>query len=248
MNENANPTNQATAHAGQASASENQLTTSTANAPASARRQVVNSTNAASLDSLDQQTRASLEALDRRIAVLRERLQSPGFLANKGLGNEVGFYLFCYDPALELRVRALVAKLVDESRTGVLPCNITEYNLYDTFLGLCEQARILDKIPAMEQRRGLAKLETQLKRAIKVEDFARTMAGERRPSDVAFVTGVGEVYPVMRLHGLFETLQQQGTFQNIPVVAFYPGKYTGQSLSLFGRLSDGNYYRAFDLI
>lgn len=198
--------------------------------------------------SSDRTTQRAIENFDARSAVLRERLQNPDFLANKGLGNEVGFYLFCYDPALELRVRAFVAKLAHDAQTGALPCRIQEHNLYDTFLQLCEQARILDKIPAMEQRRGLERLESQLKRAIGVDDFAQAMAGEHQPGDVAFITGVGEVYPVLRLHGLFETLQQRGTFANIPVVAFYPGKYTGQSLSLFGKLPDGNYYRAFDLI
>ena len=197
---------------------------------------------------LDRATQRAIEDFDARCTVLRERLQNPGFLANKGLGNEVGFYLFCYDPALELRARAFVAKLARESQTGALPCRICEFNLYDTFLGICEQTRILDRIPAMEQRRGLERLESQLKRAVGVEDFAQAMAGVRQPGDVAFITGVGEVYPVLRLHGLFETLQQRGTFANIPVVAFYPGKYTGQSLSLFGKLQDGNYYRAFDLI
>ena len=71
---------------------------------------------------------------------------------------------------------------------------------------------------------------------------------DHQPGDVVFITGVGEIYPVMRLHGLFETLQQSGTFHDVPVVAFYPGHYTGQSLSLFSKLDDGNYYRAFDLI
>lgn len=197
---------------------------------------------------LGQGAQHGIEDFDARCAVLRERLQNPGFLSNKGLGNEVGFYLFCYDPALELRVRAFVAKLVREAQAGALPCCIQEFNLYDTFLALCKKARIFDKIPAMEQRRGLERLEGQLKRAISVEDYVSAMAGEYGPGDVAFITGVGEVYPVQRLHGLFETLQQHGTFQNIPVVAFYPGKYTGQSLSLFGKLQDGNYYRAFDLI
>lgn len=189
-----------------------------------------------------------IEDFDARCVVLRDRLQNSDFLANKGLGNEVGFYLFCYDPAFELRVRAFTAKLVREAQSGVLPCRIVEHNLYDTFLGLCEAARILDKIPAMERRRGLERLEGQLKRAIGVEDYVSAMAGDYAPGDVVFLTGVGEVYPMQRLHGLFEALQQNGTFQNIPVVAFYPGKYTGQALSLFGKLSDGNYYRAFDLI
>ena len=196
----------------------------------------------------DRAAQRAIEDFDARCAVLRERLQNPDFLANKGLGNEVGFYLFCYDPAFELRVRAFTAKLQRDAQTGALPCRIQEHNLYDAFLQLCEQARILDKISAMEQRRGLERLESQLKRAIGVEDFARVMVGEHQLGDVAFITGVGEVYPLLRLHGLFETLQQHGTFANIPVVAFYPGKYTGQSLSLFEKLQDGNYYRAFDLI
>ena len=51
--------------------------------------------------SLLQQAR---EDLARREAVLRERLADPDFLANRGLGNEVGIYLFCYDPALEVRL------------------------------------------------------------------------------------------------------------------------------------------------
>ena len=224
----------------------------------------------------------SLADFDHRCEVLRERLGNEGFLANKGLGNEVGFYLFCYDPALELHVRAFAGKLTTDADTGVLGCNVLEYNLYDVFLALCERSRILNKIPAMEERRGLERLETQLKRAIGVDDFADAIAeaaaqgrsiatvygqpsgdggsaaNETQPvasstaasgaPSVVLLTGVGEVYPVLRLHGLFETLQQRGCFQNIPVVAFYPGVYTGQSLSLFNSLKDGNYYRAFDLL
>ncbi len=227
----------------------------------------------------------NLADFDHRCEVLRERLSNAGFLANKGLGNEVGFYLFCYDPALELHTRAFTKKLASEAAQGVLGCNILEYNLYDVFLMLCERSRILDRIPAMEERRGLERLEMQLKRAIGVDDFANAIAeasaaglsivtggmeapegatpvaatnanglatpnntATTRQSSVVFLTGVGEVYPVLRLHGLFETLQQRGCFQDIPVVAFYPGKYTGQSLSLFGSLADGNYYRAFDLL
>lgn len=88
-----------------------------------------------------------------------------------------------------------------------------------------------------------------LQRSASVDLFAQEMAyDDHCAGDVVFITGVGEIYPVLRLHGLFETLQQQGVFSDVPVVAFYPGRYTGQSLSLFSKLPDGNYYRAFDLI
>ena len=36
--------------------------------------------------------------------------------------------------------------------------------------------------------------------------------------------------------------------EGVPVIVAYPGRFDGQTLSLFGRLTDGNYYRAFDLI
>lgn len=34
-----------------------------------------------------------------RLDKILEKLQAPAFLANKGLGNEIGFYIFDYDPS-----------------------------------------------------------------------------------------------------------------------------------------------------
>ena len=39
-----------------------------------------------------------------RLNKILEKIQSPAFLANKGLGNEIGFYIFDYDPRDELLV------------------------------------------------------------------------------------------------------------------------------------------------
>jgi len=50
----------------------------------------------------------------------------------------------------------------------------------------------------------------------------------------------------MRSHNILNNLQH--VFDDVPVVMFYPGEYTGQSLTLFGRFFDDNYYRAFNLI
>jgi hypothetical protein len=33
-----------------------------------------------------------------------------------------------------------------------------------------------------------------------------------------------------------------------PLVMFYPGRYDGQSLRLFGKLKNNHYYRAFKLV
>ena len=69
--------------------------------------------------------KSAREEFDHRARVLRDRLSDADFLANRGLGNEVGIYLFCYDPALELEARDLVARLVRESENGSLPFLLT---------------------------------------------------------------------------------------------------------------------------
>ncbi len=44
---------------------------------------------------------------------------------------------------------------------------------------------------------------------------------------------------------LFELVMEM--LKDRPTVMFFPGIYDGTSLSLFGKLKDDNYYRAFNL-
>ena len=54
------------------------------------------------------------------------------------------------------------------------------------------------------------------------------------------------MFPFVRAHSILENSQH--VFADIPMVMLYPGTYDKSSLTLFGKLSDSNYYRAFDLI
>ena len=63
---------------------------------------------------------------------------------------------------------------------------------------------------------------------------------------VVFLTGVGKAFPFVRSHNILNNLHQ--VLDRVPVILFYPGRWNGQSLSLFGTIQDGNYYRAFPLI
>lgn len=183
---------------------------------------------------------------------LHERLRDQDFLANKGLGNEVGIFTFCYDPTLELEARDFFRHIVQDSEAGKFVANgviarIHERNLYDLLLQICEGKRILDRLPAQEERRGQSAMLQQLQRIATPEAFVAAMDWTpHQYGDVLLITGVGEVYPFMRVHNILNNMQS--TFRDVPVVVAYPGVYDGRSLSLFSKLADGHYYRAFDLI
>lgn len=195
--------------------------------------------------SFDKREKARAE-FERRCGVLRERLANPDFLNNRGLGNEVGFFVFCYDPALELEARAFLAQLQTESEADKLPCRVVARNLYDVLLSICEKKRIAAAIPKQEARHGSARQLKQLTKVATPEAFAAEIDYQpHRPGDVLLITGAGEVYPFLRIHSLLDNMQH--LFGDVPVVVAYPGSFDGQAFSLFGRLKDGNYYRAFPI-
>ena len=183
---------------------------------------------------------------DHRCDVLRERLCQQDFLENKGLGNEIVFFTFCYDASLELQMRAFVADLAADSAKGTLPCNLVVRNLYDIFLEILEKKRILAAIPKQEAKRGSDHQLKQLGKIATPEAFAEALDYEpHQAGDVLLLVGVGEIYPFLRVHTLLDNMHV--AFSDVPVVVMYPGRFNGQSFSLFDRIDDGNYYRAFDI-
>lgn len=187
---------------------------------------------------------SALSEFEKRCGAFKVRLQSEDFLHNRGLGNEVGIYTFCYDPRLKTEARRFLDRLEGDPS---LPCRIREVNLYDILIDICADKRILKAVSKMEEKRGREHLRKRLSSVASAEAFAKRMSAEKNvEGDVLVITGVGEVYPFMRVHNVLDNIQH--LFENTPVVVMYPGRFDGQTLSLFGKLTDGNYYRAFDLI
>ena len=172
------------------------------------------------------------------------RLSEETFLTNKGLSNEVGIHVFCYDPKDELSVRAYFETL--KNKTDV-PYRLIECDLYKIFLQICEEKHILKSIPTMEERKGKEYLSEQLQKVATPEAFVEKMKYEpHQKGDVLLITGVGKVYPFMRSHKILDNIQH--IFSDIPVLMLYPGTFDGSDLGLFGKFLDGHYYRAFNLL
>ncbi|MFR8957024.1 MAG: DUF1788 domain-containing protein [Collinsella intestinalis] len=211
---------------------------------------------------MEQQGKSPAQAF----AELRARLQDPEFLAGHGLGNEVPFFILPYAAALEDEVREQVEALVRDFAPTVqdgapVPqdsptagdTRVIHFDLWDVFLQICQERRILEKIPALEERRGTDGLLRRMEKIATPEAFLKVMSeryeelgGQMPGRDVVLISGVGKVYPLVRAHNILENAQP--VFTEVPMVMLYPGVYDGQQLHLFGKISDGNYYRAFSLL
>lgn len=182
--------------------------------------------------------------LNERLDHLRTVIQTPEFLHGEGLSNEVNIRIFCYDPKEEMTVRHFVSQLTADQS---LHCRLVERNLYRIFLSICDEKRITAGAASMEEKKGREYLRSQIQRFANNKTFvAKMQYAPHETGDVLLVTGVGEVYPFMRVHALLEALQPE--FSDIPIVVMYPGEYTGHYVRLFGEFEPNAYYRAFNLI
>ena len=178
-----------------------------------------------------------MSKLNERLDALRKLVQSQDFLNGKGLSNEVNIRIFCYHPKDEMAVRHFTGKLTEGVGTG---CRIIEYNLYQVFLAICEDKRIADKIPDLENKKGHTFVLGHLA-------FIEKMKAEsHNVGDVILITGVGEAFPFIRIHALLDAMQPH--FSDVPILVMYPGTFDGRYVRLFDKLTPNPYYRAFNVV
>lgn len=182
--------------------------------------------------------------IKERLDKVRALIQEPDFLEGKGLSNEVNIRIFCYESEDEMVVRHFIDQIATDQG---LSCHLKICNLYKTFLSICDDMDITDAIPEMEEADGSIFLLEQLHSAIGEGEFIEKIQYEPHESgDVLMLTGVGEVFPFMRIHALLEALQPH--FSDVPILVMYPGEFDGRHVKLFNRLQPNDYYRAFSVI
>ena len=181
--------------------------------------------------------------ITERLDNLKKTIQEDDFLQGKGLSNEVNIRMFCYNVKEEMAVRYFTEHLSNDDLT----CNVQIVDLYETFLSICEDKRILDRIPQLEQRKGKDFLERQFEKTCNSEVFAKKIVDIFVDSnDLLLITGVAKVFPFMRVHALLNALQEN--FNKKPIVVLYPGTFDGHYVKLFNKLKSNEYYRAFNMI
>ena len=179
--------------------------------------------------------------ITERLDHLKMTIQEEDFLKGRGLSNEVNIRMFCYDIKDEMVIRNFTERLKNEQ----LKCNVQIVDLYETFLSICEDKRILNRIPQLEQKRGKEFLEKQFERTCDAKVFAKKIV-DQFDADLLMITGVGKAFPFIRVHSLLNAIQED--LNDKPVVVLYPGTFDGHYVKLFNQLKPNEYYRAFNMI
>jgi hypothetical protein len=194
-------------------------------------------------------TEADLTAQEGHLLAV---LSGKRFLQMEGLGNEVPFFIYPYDPEDALKVakaKKRIKNKLSEDGIGVL-----EVNLYDLSVEILKERgvweRVLEGEPDQDKDDFREMLQGMLDPQLHIAPAIRPRI-EDGDFDIVFLTGIGEVFPYIRSHNVLNNLQSVVTTK--PMLTFFPGRYEqsgtlGSSLVLFGRLNDDQYYRAKNIL
>ena len=191
-----------------------------------------------------------MNTLEERLDKAEAMIKKPSFRKNKGLGNEVGYYIFDYPPEQELLVRERVEYIRKKNEQSDDEYRIVVFDLYEIIIEILKEKGYLEKCYEFEKKRGFDRITKDVGNMLRItakDSLIVNYIRERTPEKaIVFLVGIGKCYPILRSHTVLNNLHQ--VIDNVPVVMFYPGKYDGQELILFGEIKDDNYYRAFKLV
>ena len=191
-------------------------------------------------------------SLDERLNQIEAKISEKSFRENKGLGNEVGYYIFDYNPREEINVRNHIQYLKDRINNGNKDFKIMEFDLFHLMIEVLEEEGYLDAFFDLAKENGFFEMADNLVETLGLDEtnelnliISKILENDLTDS-VVFLTGVGKCHPIIASHNILNNLHQ--VLDTVPVVLFYPGEYSGQDLKLFGTMDSHNYYRAFRLV
>lgn len=188
-------------------------------------------------------------SFEDRLNRILPRITSDEFLQSKGLGNEIGFWIFDYPPERELDMRAFLTEVIRPALARHSPAiDAREVNLFQLVIDLLNERGLLDKVLQMQAEKGNDAVQAPLRSLLKEDKLAQRIAQTvpLEQLDLLMLTGVGAAYPMLRTNTLLSALHP--VMKNTPLLMLYPGRYDGYSLRLFSQLADDHYYRAFRLV
>lgn len=181
-----------------------------------------------------------------RLKELKDKLCDENFLKNRGLGNEVPFYVFDYEPSNEYKVRSYIKKEILKRYDSDSDIKVIEIDIYELMIESLKNDGILEKVIESEERSGSETLFKNLKNSFSTSVAIKYITKKAEGSEIVLLTGVGKSFPICTFDTLLSNLQTVLDTQKL--IAFFPGKYTKMELVLFEKEKlKANYYRAFKI-
>ena len=189
-------------------------------------------------------------SLEERLDSVQRLIKEDSFRQNKGLGNEVGYYVFDYPPEKELMVRERIDYMKRKNSKSTEGFDLVVFDLYDMIIDILEAEGFMEQCYRFEKKKGFERITKAVGKLLKIHEednlLVKVIEENTPVNSVVFLIGIGKCYPILRSHKILNNFHQ--IFDRVPVVLFYPGKYDGQELILFSKIKDGNWYRAFQIV
>ena len=172
------------------------------------------------------------------------KLISPEF--GKNLGGELPLFIQPVPSERQSDVESQIKRLSTRlQKKGITSVSI---NLYDLCMDILREADVLDAILEQEQEIEREDIISTLDSVLDIKSIIipriKDAIVEAHPQ-YAFISGVGNVYPFVRSHGILNNIDELTDECNL--ILFFPGEYNNLQLKLFGKISDENYYRGHNL-
>ncbi len=188
------------------------------------------------------------QQLQERLNKIPEKILGEDFLKARGLGGDLNFWIFDYDPAEELQVREYLSFFMDFIGRKHTNLKVAHINLLQVLRDYLDERKFTDKAAQLQIKSGDEALLKALSGPLHMDKFAPYMMQHANVTaqEILIISGIGSVWPVMRAHALLN--QMHAVMGDKPLVLFYPGVYSGQTLTLFNKVPSNAYYRAFRLV
>ena len=187
-----------------------------------------------------------MEDINSKFKHIFKIASSDSFIQKKSLGGEIPFFISAYDATNELEIqkaiKGLKKKLQNNGR------KVLDLNLYDIIIDIYQEKAMLNMMFNVEKKKSKDKFLRALQSSLNIHEVLMPKISQlinEAKADINFITGIGLVYPYIRSHTILNNLQNIA--KDAPTIIFFPGKYDGNSLNLFGLLKVDNYYRAFNI-
>lgn len=194
---------------------------------------------------------SKIKTTKERMQKLRQMIESKTINKLEGLGGEINFWIFDYDPEEEYYIRENINDFINDKY------DVQVYNIYKIIIEILEEKGYLKKVIDYEKKKGVDKANDAIRDALEIssnnDKIIKYIKEHQEEDKTVILTGIGDVYGVVRPHTILNNLQS--VVERNPLIMFYPGIYTGQEIKLFGKtneivnnnegLESNNYYRAF---